>query len=441
MKSVNSRRPRRAGAVARRHLLGLGTAAALCAWLLGCGADDPTGLGGDDRVHPDSLQLAEIKVVTADSVFHIAGTLGRSPTAQIGREFAYTSHVLLAFKVPAFLLETVDGAVDTLRAEDFRLTFQTDSLSAQPFTGVMRLGLREVTSGFRGWTRSALLDSVVLLPPVEPDALAPDTLVAGAGLLNHAGRFTFALDENRIAGWDTIATPGDSVELNVAVQLLSFATAGRGFLEFPFRDASDVSRFQLNGFHPDRSTAVVTGVPVRVRDVVEFDSSYNPGTKVVVSDGHRLHTYLKFKDLRLVDPATLRPAVPESALIHLAELILTQVDTTAGTSFGTAQQIGAVVPTDTTKVFTDSTAARGLAFTATLLAPVPGAQVAINITPYVFDQQEGQVPNRGIILRLSNEGTKARHFEFYGSAAPDSSVRPRLRILYSLPARFEGGRR
>jgi len=51
------------------------------------------------------------------------------------------------------------------------------------------------------------------------------------------------------------------------------------------------------------------------------------------------------------------------------------------------------------------------------------------------------VPNRGMILRLSNEGTKARHFEFYGSAAADSTVRPRLRIVYSMPARFEGGNR
>ena len=85
--------------------------------------------------------------------------------------------------------------------------------------------------------------------------------------------------------------------------------------------------------------------------------------------------------------------------------IVLQVDTTAGTSFGTAQQIGVVIPTDTTKIYTDSTAARGLAFNAPFLTPLPGTEVAITITLYMFDQQEGRVPNRGMILRLSNEGT------------------------------------
>ena len=49
--------------------------------------------------------------------------------------------------------------------------------------------------------------------------------------------------------------------------------------------------------------------------------------------------------------------------------------------------------------------------------------------------------NRGMILRLSNEGTKARHFEFYGTGAANAAVRPRLRIVYGMPARFEGGNR
>lgn len=434
MKFVNIRRPRGTRAAARRHALALVTLLALGAWLLGCGEDNPTDLGSSTRTPPDTLRSVVINGTRTDSVFYIAATLGHSPTAQIGQQFVYTANVLVAFKVPAFKLEVVNGVVDTLRAQDFRLSFQTDSLSAQPFTGGMRLALLEVAPTDRGWTRAAMIDSpIVAMPTLEPDALAPDTLVAGIDLANHVGRFAFVLQENRIAGWDTIATPGDSVEVNAAIQFSGFTGGGRGFLEFPFADLRGNARIQLNGFDAGRSTAVVTGVPFRVRDVVVFDPNYNPGTNVVASDGHRLHTYLQFPDVRT--------AVPESAIIHLAELILTQTDTTAGTSFGTSQQIGVVIPTDTTKIYTDSTAARGLAFSSPLVSPVPGTEVAITITLYVFDQQEGRVPNRGMILRLSNEGTKARHFEFYGTGAANPAVRPRLRIIYGMPARFEGGNR
>jgi hypothetical protein len=62
--------------------------------------------------------------------------------------------------------------------------------------------------------------------------------------------------------------------------------------------------------------------------------------------------------------------------------------------------------------------------------------VVIPVTEYLFDEQEGNVVNRGMILRLSNEGTKARHFEFYGPLATDAAKRPRLRILYGMPADF-----
>jgi hypothetical protein len=59
------------------------------------------------------------------------------------------------------------------------------------------------------------------------------------------------------------------------------------------------------------------------------------------------------------------------------------------------------------------------------------------VTPYFFDIQEGTVPDRGMILRLANEGTKVRHFEFYGGPAA-LNQRPQLYIVYSMPSQFEG---
>jgi hypothetical protein len=43
-----------------------------------------------------------------------------------------------------------------------------------------------------------------------------------------------------------------------------------------------------------------------------------------------------------------------------------------------------------------------------------------------------------MILRLSNEGTKARQFVFHGPSAADPALRPRLRLLYALPSDFGG---
>jgi hypothetical protein len=77
----------------------------------------------------------------------------------------------------------------------------------------------------------------------------------------------------------------------------------------------------------------------------------------------------------------------------------------------------------------------GLSF-STALDNVPGGQVSLNVTAYMLDQQERSVENSGMILRLSNEGSKVRHFEYHGVEDPDPAVRPRIRVYYGLPADF-----
>ena len=62
--------------------------------------------------------------------------------------------------------------------------------------------------------------------------------------------------------------------------------------------------------------------------------------------------------------------------------------------------------------------------------------VTVTVTPYFFDQQEGRIPNRGMVLALPNEGTRIRHYEFYGASAPVDR-RPFMRIVYGFPAPFE----
>jgi hypothetical protein len=353
---------------------------------------------------------------------------------QLGRQGASTAHILYAFRIPSRFLEASGAVVDTLFADELDLNLETDSLSAAPFTGAMRVRLLEVAPGApRGWARASFIDSTLSqLPATDPDALAPDTVIAGAALARSIARVHFDLVPARIAGFDSVRVRGDSLDVNVVVEFESFATPGQGFLELPLADTAGRRRGHLVVFSNDRpDVAVLTAAPVRSRPLVELDAAYSPGTKVVVSDGVRLHTYLKFPPLR--------QAVPDSALVFAAELVLTQVDTLDGRAFGAGTHLGVVVPTDTSQIFSDATARRPVAFRAPLAA-APNSEVAILVTPYLFDIQEGNVPDRGMILRVSDEGIKARQFEFYGGAAAPA-LRPRLRIVWGVPADFAGGRR
>jgi hypothetical protein len=410
-----------------RRGLRFAAGALLLGWLLGCGNDDPTGLGSDLRTAPDTLYVVELDSVAADTVYAQPGWLDQAPLGQVGSRFPYTAHVLYAFQIPTRVVQ----APDTFQLDSLTLVLRADSLTEAPFAGSMRLGLLEVAPAARGWRADSLMDE---LPALEPDELAPDTVLAGSALANRSLRLGFTLRLDRVADYRAVRDTGGTLEVNVALRFEGFDTSGRGFLELPFRDAAGSETAQLIGFSDAQPAgAIATVVPAKRRALVDFDATYSPGTKLAVSDGYRLHSYLRFGPLR--GPGRL----PDSALVHLAELVLTQVDSLDGTGFGLGPRLGAIVPRDTDSLYTLNENRRSLAFSSELAA-LPRSQVTIPITPYAFDIQEGTVPDRGLILRLSNEGTKARHFEFYGGAAADS-LRPRLRIIYSLPAPFEGGER
>jgi hypothetical protein len=398
--------------------------AGLAALLFGCGEDDPTALGRGTRLPPGPLFDTTLAVVRTDSVFPIPIALGRSPVGQLGFELAYTAHLLFAYSVPTLVVR--DG--DSLRLDTATLIVRTDSLLLAPFSGRVRIGVQEVAVAERGWSPDS---AISVLPLLEPDALAPDTLLADSTLVGHSNQLEFALNLNRIAGYDTVRTAGTALEVHLAVVFRGFdPSGGRGFLEVRLRDDNSNPTTQLIGFSNEDAAAIATVLPVKQTPVVLYDTNYNPGTNLVLSDGFRQHTFLRF--------APLTSALPESALVHRAELRLNQVHTTAGTSFGASQALGVIVPDDTTTIFSRATNNRAFGFSATLTT-FPGIEVPIVVTSYIFDIREGTVPDRGMILRLSNEGTKARHFEFYGGAAADS-LRPRLHIIYSMPAGFEGER-
>jgi len=293
----------------------------------------------------------------------------------------------------------------------------------------------------RSWSTQAVYDSAVItqMPALRPVTVAPEDTLQGDALTGESPTLRLDVNVRSLVGFDSVLAARGTLEANLALLFLGFVGGGPGFFEFTQITASGVPTPRLIGSYIDSlgattgSEAAVTATKQLV--VVEFDSTYAAGTNWVVSDTQRLHTFIGFPDLNTV--------LPESAIVFLADLILTQA-ARGDTIFGTGPQVGVIVPsdsvlTDSTRVYSLAENNRPLAFQTSLTA-LAEAQVVIPVTAYFFDQQEKSVVNRGMILRLSNEGTKARHFEFYGPRAQDVSKRPRLRLLYSLPADFGEGR-
>jgi hypothetical protein len=426
--------------------------AAFGAWLLGCGDEDPTGVGRDLRTPPDTLYVTTLRAMVEDSTFATPVSMGRAPVAQIGQQTSYTSHALYAFRIPTRVVEMVDGVPDTLFADDVHLSLKSDSLVFAPFTGTMRLRVLEIAPGApRGWTRASFIDSaLVVVPPAEMDPLAPDVLVVGADLANDAAELDFDLATTHIAGYDSARARGDSIEINVVVRFEGFTVPGKGFLALPRVDSAGRLRGNVIAFSNDRENAIVTAIPFRSRPVVEYSATCPTAGELAISDGFRLHTYLQF--------APLRTVLAESALVFQAELVLTQSDTTACAGFSSAEtDLQVFLPADTlaTTIYSEATASRPTQFRGPIAA-VPSTPVSVFVTPYIFELQEGLIASRDttgmmdvttitanphLLLRVSAEGTRARHFEFHGAAAADSTLRPYLRIVYGYPSGFDGGGR
>jgi hypothetical protein len=405
--------------------------------VLACSKGDLTGVGSHLRTPPDTLRTAEVTEVVQDSVFYIPISLGASPSGQIGRQGPYTSHVLYDFLVPSFIVDQGDTLL--LDSADLVVKFGTNP----PYTGTMLVALREVAPEARHWATDPDTTLIAVLPDLLPGSPAPPDSVTGG--LSGDTKLTFPLDLHSLSGYDTAIAELDTLDVNVALTFAGFAAGGPGFIEFAYSQASGPAGGFAGRYREPGSIVVPvdsTTTPWKRKDgrlaqrtVVEFDSTYSPGTNLVVSDGYRMHTYLKMGDLSALPDSVL----PDSAFVVRAELVLVQA-TRPDTIFGVGPQIGVIVP-DSTKIYSRSENNRvPVKGTSAELAPDPEAEVVMQVTAYIFGQKESFVPNTGMLLRLSSEGTKARHFEFHGGSDPDPAKRPRLRLIYGTPPSFGGDR-
>ncbi|HZL83947.1 MAG TPA: hypothetical protein VFD07_01065 [Candidatus Krumholzibacteria bacterium] len=419
-----------------RRWLGAAILAGLVALLaLGC-EDDPTHVGSDLRSPPDTVMAIDLLVVE-DSVFSLPVSLRSSITGQIGAQGPYTSQILYDFRVPSFVVD--EG--DTLSLDDGNFRIDLTQVTQAPFTGAMRLGMREVEIAARIWSSDAVYDNTVLtrLPQLRPDVVAGEDTIAGTDLTLSEPRIVVEFDVHSLVDYDSVVASRQTLEVNVALLFLGFTSGGPGFVDFQQITALNAP---LPRFVANYVGATTTGVerslaPARQLVVVEFDSTYSPGTNWVVSDAHRFHTYVEFRDLD-----QLRAQLPEAAYMLRADLLLVQA-ARGDTVFGTGRNLGigisvpsSAVDDDSNLVYSVDENNRALQpESVTALTPSAGSLVTISITTELALQQEGK-KNRGLILRLSDEGTRARHFEFYGPAAADTTLRPHLRLVFGMPADF-----
>lgn len=411
--------------------------------ILACSKGDLTGVGKHLRTPPDTLRTAYVTDVVQDSVFYIPISLAASPTGQIGRQGPYTSHVLYDFLVPSFIVDKGD----TLLLESADLVVELGS--APLYTGKMLVDLHEVAPDGRHWATDPDTTVITALPPLLPSSPAPPDTVTGG----KTTKLSFTLDLHSLASFDTVIAhvaahvrvdANDTLDVNVALPFASFIEGGPGFVEFSYNRVT-VPAGTFIGSYKEPGSIVEplshTTNPKKRRTVVEFDPAYSPGTNLVVSDGHRMHTYLKMADLSSLPDSIL----PNAAEIVRAELVLVQANR-PDTIFGVGPQIGVIVPKDTTQIYTPAENNRAPGFSAALAAH-PDSEVTIPVTAYFFDQQEKNVTNRGMLLslgvliqgaRFSSEGNRARHFEFHGGHDPDPAKRPRVRLIYGMPPTFGG---
>src|SRR5262245_29319411 len=365
--------------------------------VLACSKGDLTGVGKNLRTPPDTLRTAFVTDVLQDSVFYVPLSLAASPTGQIGRQGPYTAHVLYDFLVPSFVVDQGD----TLPLDSANLTVTL--LTAPLYTGTMLVALHEVALEGRHWATDPDTTVIAVLPPLLPASPAPPDSVKGGA---SDAKMTFTLDLHSLAGYDSVianiathdslkVATHDTLDVNVALTFAGFPDGGRGFVEFSYTLVTGpAGTFNGNYKVPGSIVEPVTHTtnPKKHRTVVEFDSTYSPGSNLVVSDGYRLHTYLKMGDLSALPDSVLS----DSAEVVQAELILVQA-TRTDTIFGVGPQIGVIVPKDTTQIYGKAENNRVPGFSANLV-PDPEAEVIIPVTAYFFDQQEKNVTNRGMLL-------------------------------------------
>jgi hypothetical protein len=361
---------------------------------LGCTDDPPNAVGSDllpskDQLKIDSLSFAA--VASSDSLTKLAGNSGR---ILLGRSQGIESRVLMQFSIGSsdFPSARIDSAVLTLNLE-YRF---------KDTVGTLGFVIRNIDSGWNAstftWdslsTRN-ISDTVIASYPDRQSALS-DT------------RLTLRLDTLMVRKWITrglasfILLPTVNTTIVTGIQNVITTDSTLPRLSVTYHDTLD-SLHTLNGGYSQASYVATGPTPpadghiylqggLAYRGRVNFDVSQIP-TRATISEAVLELHYDASASL------TGRPHI---------DSVLAQINLANGRdSLGGYSSIGA---------FTD-TSHRVMSF---------------RINNMVQQWVSHRLPNYGTALRLYAEYSAFDRFAFYGAGASADSLKPRLRIRYSI---------
>lgn len=376
--------------------------------LIGCVEEpDPVGLSVIPPSDFVTIDSTAVRARRSNSTFAITGTK-ITPRISVGKADDMESWLFLRYtQYPASL---VDARI--LSAElSLRTTYHFGDS-----TGSLRFLVRE---GLMDWYGDSLtLDSIKLGGYVGPTA-TPEVIL---GSIGDDSTITIQLDTSLVSSWFT--TVGGSLPQNfgIALEPTNIGVI-RGFGSFnvpsAYRPKLMIRYLGIASSQPD--TAILTSGVARYVAGVSDDAWASDSTLLVIRNGIAYRPIIGFD----VD-WTKVPEIPPDAAIHNAVLQLTLDPTRSRFNSHTRDSVLAVYVDKNGyvesyfRVSNPPTTVNG--------RTVYSIAVTNFVQRWVIERSVSTIAISGL-----TENSTFDTFAFYGTAAADSTVRPRMNIIYSPP--------
>ncbi|MCK4349572.1 MAG: hypothetical protein KAX13_01870, partial [Candidatus Krumholzibacteria bacterium] len=277
---------------------------------------------------------------------------------------------------------------------------------------ILTMSFHELLSGFDDE------DSVIVIPPLDPDPLLDST---GAAIRELSiDNNEFHLDEIVVQEWV------DGSEHNGIAIVLEDMPDGPGLIEFNAREyGSDPPSIRV--MFTDSTTAAFPSI--NDYSAVRFE-----GAGLNCVGGYATRIYFDFT-IGGVDPR---------AIINRASLVLTvKGDEGFGSTLGELVVLG-ILPDISYYIYTpdsddpaDPGFLEGTGIDIGIFTATETKTLRLPLRGFIPDLIDSSRVNTGLILQSNIENNRVQRAAFYTLSA-DSLFRPCLEIFYSLPAEFEG---
>jgi hypothetical protein len=346
--------------------------------------------------------------------FEVPVSVGNSPLLGIGETKGLGFHsTLLQFDMT---LSDEDVDKQILSASLYlplRVVPEAKIVGLDTIPYVLTTSFHELLSGFDDE------DSVIVIPPLDPDPLLDST---GAAIRELSIDTTeFYLDEIVVQEW-----VNGSREHNGIAMVLDGLPDGPGLIEFNAREyGSDPPSIRVM-FTDSTTTAFPS---INDYSAVSFE-----GAGLNCVGGYATRIYFDFT-LGGVDPR---------AIINRASLVLTvKGDEGFGSTLGESVILGILsdisyyIYTPDSDDPADPCFLEGTGIDIGIFTATETKTLRLPLRGFIPDLIDSSRVNKGLILQSNIENNRVQRAAFYTLSA-DSLFRPCLEIFYSLPAEFEG---